>query len=88
MKTYLHALRNREMMPTAIRVALVVGTILFMINHGNALASGKMNRNRWFAALLTYVVPYCVSIHGQMTCQIKYSQREPLEQDSSVVITR
>ncbi|MGB2923794.1 MAG: nitrate/nitrite transporter NrtS [Limnothrix sp.] len=87
MKTYLQALRNPEMTPTAIRVALVVGTILFMINHGNALAQGKMNRSRWFAAVLTYVVPYCVNIHGQMSCQIKYSQRDQPESDESIVTT-
>lgn len=88
MKTYLHALRNREMMPTAIRVALVVGTILFMINHGSALAEGKMNRNRWFAALLTYIVPYCVNIHGQMSCEIKFSQRKSQAQDHPMAMTR
>lgn len=88
MKPYFYALRNREMMPTAIRVALVVGTILFMINHGSALAEGKMSRSRWFSALLTYIVPYCVSIHGQTSCQIKYSQRETLERNHPVGITR
>lgn len=87
MKTYFQALRNPEMMPTAIRVALVVGTVLFVINHGNALAQGKMNSSRWFAAVLTYVVPYCVNIHGQMSCQIKYSQRKQLESDGPAVTT-
>lgn len=71
MKDYLLALRNPEMMPTAIRVAFVVGTLLFSINHGNALLQGKMNRVRWFSAIITYAVPYCVNIHGQLSSQRK-----------------
>ncbi|MBN3948976.1 MAG: nitrate/nitrite transporter NrtS [Nostoc sp.] len=53
------------MKPTAIRVALVVGTTLFIVNHGAAVLEGKMNRDRWLAGLVTYLVPYTVSIHGQ-----------------------
>lgn len=53
--------------PTALRVALTVGTILFCINHGTAVLEGNMRRARWISAALTYVVPYSVSIHGQHT---------------------
>lgn len=53
------------MMKMAVRVAIIVGTILFTINHGSALAQGKMTRTRWLSALLTYCVPYAVNIHGQ-----------------------
>lgn len=52
-------------MPTAIKVALVVGSILFVINHGSAVVQGKMTRDRAISALLTYFVPYTVNIHGQ-----------------------
>jgi hypothetical protein len=58
-------LLNSHYQGTAIRVALVVGSILFMINHGQALIAGKMNRTRWVSGILTYCVPYCVSLHGQ-----------------------
>lgn len=50
---------------TAIRVALFVGTLLFSINHGSALLDGDMSRDRWLSGLLTYLVPFTVSIHGQ-----------------------
>jgi hypothetical protein len=62
---FLHALVDKKLMPTAIKVALVVGTILFAINHGSAVAQGKMTRDRALSALLTYFVPYTVNIHGQ-----------------------
>jgi hypothetical protein len=51
--------------PTALRVALVVGSVLFVINHGEAVVTDNMTRARWFSALLTYGVPYTVSLHGQ-----------------------
>lgn len=53
------------MMRMALRVALIVGSLLFTINHGAALVQGKMTKGRWVSALLTYCVPYAVSIHGQ-----------------------
>lgn len=65
MPKFLLPLINPNYRVTAIRVALVVGTALFFINHGTALANKKMNRNRWISGFLTYGVPYLVSIHGQ-----------------------
>lgn len=65
LKEYGASLFNREFMPTALRVALVVGSVLFAINHGTALLKGNMTRDRWISAVLTYLVPYAVNIHGQ-----------------------
>jgi len=50
--------------PTALKVALVVGSLLFAINHGSAVLR-EMTRERWLMGLFTYLVPYTVSIHGQ-----------------------
>ena len=62
---YLQALVDRQLDPTALKVALVVGSILFVINHGAAVVKGNMTCGRWLSGLLTYLVPYCVNIHGQ-----------------------
>ncbi|HIK03961.1 MAG TPA: nitrate/nitrite transporter NrtS [Trichormus sp. M33_DOE_039] len=64
-REYCLCLSDKNMMPTALKVAVVVGSILFTINHGAALIKGQMTRDRWVAATLTYVVPYLVNIHGQ-----------------------
>jgi len=61
------ALVDPKLAPSALRVALVVGTLLFAINHGSALVKGKMTRGRWASVALTYLVPYAVNIHGQLT---------------------
>jgi len=67
LKEFCAALFNKELMPTALKVSVVVGSILFTINHGSALVQGKMSNDRWVSGFLTYLVPYCVNIHGQYT---------------------
>lgn len=66
---FIRALGQRQYRSTAVRVALVVGTVLLLINHGSAVAQGRMNRTRWISALLTYLVPYSVNVHGQYSNQ-------------------
>ena len=76
---YYAAWIDSALMPTAIRVALVVGTFLFILNHGSALLEGKMNRDRWLAGLVTYLVPYTVSMHGQHVARSKFSDERDSE---------
>ena len=42
------SLFHRDYRWSAVRVALVVGTILMAINHGSALLQGNMKRQRWY----------------------------------------
>lgn len=74
-REYLQALGDRQNISTATRVALIVGTLLFCINHSNATFQGEMTRSRWISALLTYLVPYCVSVHGQTSSRLKSAQK-------------
>lgn len=57
---------------TGLKVALVVGSLLLLINHGHALVRGQMSRERWISALLTYCVPYLVNIHGQYMSEVRH----------------
>ena len=54
-------------MPSAIKVALIIGSILFAINHGPAVIDGAMTTGRWISVVLSYIVPYCVYIFGKMS---------------------
>lgn len=45
----------------AVKVSLVVGSLLVVINHAPALWQGDLSRFRLFQIGLTYVVPYCVA---------------------------
>lgn len=50
-------------------VALVVGTILNLINQGDAiLGTAPIN---WLKLALTYVVPYAVSTYGAVSFYLK-----------------
>lgn len=46
----------------ALWVALVVGSVLNVINQGEAL--GTAGEVDWIKAMLTYSVPFFVSLHG------------------------
>ncbi|TVQ11663.1 MAG: hypothetical protein EA368_05290 [Leptolyngbya sp. DLM2.Bin27] len=70
-KGYLKALVTPQIAKRAMRVALLIGTLLFVINHGTAVRSGTMTQARWISAGLTYLVPYGVSVHGQYLGQAK-----------------
>ncbi len=72
-KAYLRCLIDPTLAPTALRVALVIGTILFIINHGAACVRQEMTRERWAAVSLTYLMPYLVNIHGQYAVRSRKS---------------
>lgn len=72
-KEFCLCLFNPHMMHTALKVSIVVGSILFVINHGSALVKGQMNRERWLSASITYLIPYMVNIHGQYVSRSRKS---------------
>ena len=49
---------------TALRVSLVVGTILALINHGSAIIGFTLSSGNIFQIFLTYLVPYAVSTYS------------------------
>lgn len=52
-------------------VAVVVGTVLNLINQGDAvLGSGPIN---WVKIVLTYLVPYGVATFGAVSVQLRQS---------------
>lgn len=53
-------------------VALIVGTILNLINQGDALfGNGQLNFPK---ILLTFAVPYCVATYGAVSYRLNISQ--------------
>jgi len=48
--------------PRAIKVSAVVGTVLNLVNQGQSLLGG--GAISWPHALLNYVVPFCVSAYS------------------------
>ena len=56
----------RPVVLTALKVALFVGTVLALINHGPALLAMALSREQVLQIALTYVVPYGVSTYSSV----------------------
>jgi hypothetical protein len=61
----------------SLMVAVVVGTVLNLINQGDAMF-GTASIN-WLKALLTYIVPYCVSTYGAVSYRITTEDDEQMQ---------
>jgi hypothetical protein len=55
---------------TAIKVALVVGTILALINQSHHFVNNTVDCGVILRIALTYLVPYLVSTHAAVTNQL------------------
>ena len=65
----------RPVVLTALRVALFVGTVLALINHGSALLAMALSREQVLQIALTYVVPYGVSTYSSVKIPQNQSDR-------------
>jgi len=65
--TYGEAFRLWFARPTlrkTLKIALVVGTLLSLINQGSVILGGEATTATWIRVGLNYVVPFCVSSLG------------------------
>ena len=60
-KAWLQTAIEASVRKRALKVALLVGSILAVINHGDALITGSATATVWVKIVLTFVVPYCVA---------------------------
>ena len=51
-----------DIVKNALKIALVVGTVLNLINQGDEMLHG--DKLSWFHLLLNYLVPYCVASYS------------------------
>jgi hypothetical protein len=58
---------SRSVVQRATVVALVVGSILVIINHGDAIVRGDLSAGRLIRIVLTIAVPYCVSTYSSVS---------------------
>jgi hypothetical protein len=65
MKLFFEAAVERGTVATSAKVALIVGSVLALINYGDRiLLYGDMQALDWFKLAVTYCVPYCVATYG------------------------
>jgi hypothetical protein len=58
----------------ALKYAAGVGTVLILINHGDALLRGDISAIRIFRMVLTVIVPYCVSTASSVGAILEQSK--------------
>lgn len=58
----------------ALRTSALVGSLLAVINHGDALLSGHLTCSQLMRIALTYLVPYCVATFSAVQA-IRHLQR-------------
>jgi hypothetical protein len=61
------ALRHTPMLRRSLSVALVVGTILTILNQGDTLFAGHWQSTLYWKIPLTFCVPFLVATFGAMT---------------------
>ena len=66
-KCFTCALQHRPMLKRSIIAALVVGTILTLLNQGDVLVSGSWNNALYWKIPLTYCVPFLVASYGALS---------------------
>jgi len=69
----------RPHLAETIRVALVVGTVLFAINQLDVVLAGKATWATWLKAALTYLVPFLVANYGLLVGSRRRQETAPAE---------
>ncbi len=68
--TYGEAVRvwfSRRTLRKTIKIALVVGTLLSLINQGSVVFGGRATWVTWVRVGFNYLVPFCVSSLGYLS---------------------
>lgn len=55
---------SRGSLSKCVPIALLVGTILSLVNQGSVIAGGDATTATWVRVLINYLVPFCVSSAG------------------------
>ena len=75
MSELLNAILSRRIAVNALRIALVVGTVLNLINQGEVLFNG--GAISWPHLLLNYLVPYFVASYSAAKNELSRATAQP-----------
>jgi len=60
-RDWLRIASTKPIVVRGLKYGLIVGSVLIIINHGNAIIDGTVDSARVTQMMLTLLVPYCVS---------------------------
>jgi hypothetical protein len=81
LRTVLAYCIERDTLARSTRTALVVGTILALINHGQQLLAGRFAPEWVVPMLVTYLVPFSVATYGQVQGKRQRDRLRAAEKD-------
>ncbi|QZT38779.1 nitrate/nitrite transporter NrtS [Halosquirtibacter xylanolyticus] len=57
---------SKQVVSTAIKLSIIVGTILGLINHGTDIVNNTLSSKQILQIMVTYLVPYSVSTYSSI----------------------
>ena len=66
LKCFRCGLRHPPILKRSLRVAIMVGTVLTLLNQGDAIIMGQVNDSLIWKVPLTYCVPFVVATYGAL----------------------
>ena len=74
MRQFLRAVKERGTIVASTKVALVVGSILGLVNYGDRVfLRGDMGTLDWVKLAVSYCVPFCVATYGAARYATRHS---------------
>ena len=67
LKCFRCAIWHRPMVSRSLMVALVIGTILTVLNQGDIIFTGSWKGALYWKVPITYCVPFCVATYGALS---------------------
>ena len=64
--SFLEIAIQRPVRRRALRIAIIVGCVIAMINHGDHLLNMTLQRAEVLKIVVTFLVPYCVSTYSSV----------------------
>lgn len=80
MRRWISIARSPNVMARAAKVALVVGSVLNLVNQGGALAAGDWAALDPIRGMLNFAVPYAVASYGAVGALLSKLPAAPAEE--------
>ncbi|MGZ8257031.1 MAG: nitrate/nitrite transporter NrtS [Gallionella sp.] len=80
MTRFIRTSLSRHIVMNAFKIALVVGTLLNLVNQGESLLHG--GTIAWLHVLLNYLVPYCVASYSATKNEIELRENNECKSGS------
>lgn len=81
LELYLTIALSKQLLIRAIKIAIVVGIVLNMINQGDLIVNLDFENVNYLKMGFTFCVPFCVSMYTAITMKLKFQVGEQLVTD-------